>query len=56
MAMFVQSLGDEYEAQTLIPYISNGPPIFWMYPCLESSEPTQWLDQVHVFVEGEINE
>jgi len=34
MAMFVQSLGDEYEAQTLIPYISNsnGPPIFWMYP------------------------
>jgi uncharacterized membrane protein YkgB len=22
----------EYEAQTLIPYISNGPPIFWMYP------------------------
>ena len=31
MAMFVQSLG-EYEAQTLIPYISNGPPIFWMYP------------------------
>jgi uncharacterized membrane protein YkgB len=22
----------EYEAQTLIPYISNGPLIFWMYP------------------------
>src|SRR6201988_4827979 len=21
-----------YEAQTLIPYISNGPLIFWMYP------------------------
>ena len=24
----------EYEAQTLIPYISNGPLIFWMYPVL----------------------
>jgi len=22
----------EYEAQTLIPYISNGPFIFWLYP------------------------
>jgi uncharacterized membrane protein YkgB len=22
----------EYEAQVLIPYISNGPLIFWMYP------------------------
>jgi len=22
----------DYEAQTLIPYISNGPLIFWMYP------------------------
>jgi Protein of unknown function, DUF417 len=22
----------EYEAQVLIPYISNGPPISWMYP------------------------
>ena len=22
----------EYEAQTLIPYISNGPLIFWLYP------------------------
>ena len=22
----------EYEAQVLIPYISNGPRIFWMYP------------------------
>src|SRR5258707_4981242 len=22
----------EYEAQALIPYISNGPLIFWMYP------------------------
>src|SRR5262245_14993253 len=22
----------EYEAQTLIPFISNGPLIFWMYP------------------------
>jgi len=22
----------EYEAQTLIPYISNGPLIFWIYP------------------------
>jgi hypothetical protein len=22
----------EYEPQTLIPYISNGPLIFWMYP------------------------
>src|SRR6201996_5700417 len=22
----------EYEAQTLIPYISHGPLIFWMYP------------------------
>src|SRR6266704_360253 len=24
----------EYEAQTLIPFISNGPLIFWMYPVL----------------------
>jgi uncharacterized membrane protein YkgB len=24
----------EYEAQVLIPYISNGPLIFWMYPVL----------------------
>ncbi len=22
----------EYEAQTLVPYISNGPLIFWLYP------------------------
>lgn len=22
----------EYEAQALVPYISNGPLIFWMYP------------------------
>jgi uncharacterized membrane protein YkgB len=25
----------EYEAQALIPYISNGPLIFWMYQVLE---------------------
>ena len=27
----------EYEAQTLIPYISNGPLIFWLYPVLASA-------------------
>ena len=26
----------EYEAQALIPYISNGPLIFWMYPVFGS--------------------
>src|SRR2546425_12523141 len=26
----------EYEAQVLIPYISNGPLISWMYPCSAS--------------------
>ena len=27
----------EYEAQVLIPYISNGPLISWMYPVLEAA-------------------
>jgi hypothetical protein len=26
----------EYEAQVLIPYISNGPLISWMYPCVRN--------------------
>ena len=25
----------EYEAQVLIPYISNGPLVFWMYPVFD---------------------
>jgi uncharacterized membrane protein YkgB len=31
-AMFGYQKWFEYEAQTLIPYISNGPLIFWLYP------------------------
>ena len=31
-AMFGYQKWFEYEAQVLIPYISNGPLIFWMYP------------------------
>ena len=33
----------EYEAQTLIPYISNGPLIFWMYPVFGIRGPAEWL-------------
>jgi uncharacterized membrane protein YkgB len=29
----------DYEAQTLIPYISNGPLISWMYPVFGSAGP-----------------
>src|SRR6201982_3073423 len=29
---FGNQKGLDYEAQTLIPYISHGPLIFWMYP------------------------
>ena len=31
-AMFGYQKWFEYEAQTLIPYISHGPLIFWLYP------------------------
>jgi len=33
----------EYEAQALIPYISNGPLIFWMYPVFGIREATDFL-------------
>ena len=29
----------EYETQVLIPYISNGPLIFWLYPYSVSAAP-----------------
>ena len=33
----------EYEAQALIPYISNGPLIFWLYPVSASvGQPGFW--------------
>ena len=31
-AMFGYQKWFEYEAQVLVPYISNGPLIFWLYP------------------------
>src|SRR5258707_14549517 len=33
----------DYEAQALIPYISNGPLIFWMYPVLGVKGATYFL-------------
>src|SRR6266849_6643299 len=33
----------EYEAQALIPYISNGPLIFWLYPVLGIRGATWFL-------------
>src|SRR5690242_14653215 len=33
----------EYEAQALIPYISNGPLIFWMYPVFGIRGATYFL-------------
>src|SRR5260370_25794604 len=33
----------EYEAQVLIPYISNGPLIFWMYPVFGIRAPSWFL-------------
>lgn len=33
----------EYEAQALVPYISNGPLIFWMYPVLGLHGATYFL-------------
>ena len=33
----------EYEAQALIPYISNGPLIFWMYPAFGMRGATYFL-------------
>ena len=33
----------EYEAQVLIPYISNGPLIFWLYPVLGVRGATWFL-------------
>ena len=33
----------EYEAQALIPYISNGPLIFWMYPVFGIRRATYFL-------------
>ncbi len=33
----------DYEAQTLIPYISNGPLIFWMYPVFGIKGATWFL-------------
>src|SRR5499433_1394451 len=34
----------EYEAQTLIPYISNGPLIFWLYPVFGIRGASWFLD------------
>lgn len=33
----------EYEAQTLIPFIENGPLIFWMYPVFGLHGATYFL-------------
>jgi uncharacterized membrane protein YkgB len=41
----------EYEAQALIPYISNGPLIFWMYPVFGIRGAT-WLLGVSEWVFG----
>jgi uncharacterized membrane protein YkgB len=41
----------EYEAQTLIPYISHGPLIFWMYPAF-GIRGASWLLGVSEWVFG----
>src|SRR5580700_9575233 len=40
----------EYEAQALIPYISNGPLIFWMYPVFGIRGATWFLPGFGVVV------
>jgi NADPH-dependent 2,4-dienoyl-CoA reductase/sulfur reductase-like enzyme len=51
-----------YEAQRLIPYISNGPLLFWLYPVfgvrgaswfLGSCEDPDVVDEVHQILRGE---
>jgi hypothetical protein len=48
----------EYEAQVLIPYISNGPLIFWMYPVFGFRGASwffgvsEWLFGALLFLEG----
>jgi uncharacterized membrane protein YkgB len=42
-AMFGYQKWFEYEAQTLIPYISNGPLIFWLYPAFGVRGATWFL-------------
>jgi uncharacterized membrane protein YkgB len=42
-ALFGYQKWFEYEAQVLIPYISNGPLIFWLYPVFGTRGATWFL-------------
>src|SRR5258708_8235352 len=41
-----------YEAQALIPYISHGPLIFWLYPIFDVTGATYFLGAAECFLAG----
>src|SRR3569832_1232107 len=45
-ALFGYQKWFEYEAQTLIPYISNGPLLFWLYPAFGNRGASTFLGVV----------